>query len=176
MTKIISILRHAKAQTGDAHQQDKERGLAARGKEATQIVGKYLIEQGFTPERVLCSDAQRTTQTLAGIENVYDHPLPVQYLPQLYLASANEILAEVSQVPDNVQNLLVIAHNPGMHELAMKLAKQGDEEIIDIMAIKFPSCSLARFSSDVDSWGDLANESSELIDFVSPRILGQIIN
>ncbi|MFW0777458.1 MAG: SixA phosphatase family protein [Rickettsiales bacterium] len=175
LQKTLTILRHAKAETGDAGQDDKERGLAERGEMATKIVGAHLVQCEVNPDLVLCSDATRTVKTLRAVEQVYARPLQVRYEPRLYLASANEMLNLIAEVPDEVQHLMLVGHNPGMHELAMKLSKEGEEEVIDRLAIKFPTCAVARFNCYGPDWKTLADSRTRLIDFSSPKMLGQII-
>lgn len=175
MQKTLILLRHAKTETGSAGQDDKARRLIPRGNEATRIIGNWLVEKGLIPDYVLCSDAIRTTETVLGIEHAYKRPLPVNYTPKLYLASANEILNVIEAVPENVSRLMVVAHNPGVHELAMKLARNGDDSLIDKMAIKFPTCAVATFACHTPDWATIRSARTELSDFVSPKMLGQVI-
>lgn len=173
--KILTILRHAKAETGTASQDDKSRGLTERGIKATEFIGRYMREKALSPDKVLCSSAIRTTETLMKIERVYNHTLPVEYLDKLYLASAGEILNVISGVSVGVNHLMIVGHNPGIHELAMKLAKEGDDKLIDKMALKFPTCAIATFKCHAPDWGILRDARCELVDFASPKMLGQEI-
>ena len=102
-------------------------------------------------------------------------PLPVEDVEKLYLASAGEMLNIIAAAPADVQHLLVIAHNPGMHELCVKLAKGGDEKLIDKMMIKFPTCAIATFACHAPDWASVHKARCELLDFISPKMLGQVI-
>src|SRR6185369_15085974 len=147
--KILTLLRHAKAETGGSSQDDKARGLTERGVKATEYIGKYLVEKGIVPDKVLCSSAIRTTETLVKIERAMNRPLSVEYMDKLYLASAGEMLNVIAGVSDEVKHLMIVGHNPGLHELCIKLAKGGDEKLIDKMSIKFPTCAVATFKCHV---------------------------
>lgn len=175
MPKILTLLRHAKAETGGSSQEDKARDLTGRGVRATEYIGRYMAEKGLYPDQVLCSSALRTTETLLKVERALNRPLPVTYMNALYLASAGEMLNVIADVPAEVGHLMVVGHNPGVHELAMKLAKAGSESLIDTMAIKFPTCAIATFACHAPDWATLATARTELVDFVSPKMLGQEI-
>lgn len=175
MQKTLYLLRHAKAENGASSQDDKSRGITARGIKATEYIGKYMRERQIEPQKVLCSSAIRTTETLMKIEHACNQTFPVEYSDKLYHASAAEMLNVIAQVDASVNALLVVGHNPGIHELAMKLAKAGDESLIDKMAIKFPTCAIATFTCHMPDWGTLRQARTELVDFVSPKMLGQEI-
>jgi len=171
--KTLYILRHAKAETGAPSQDDHQRVLNERGIEACDIMGKYLHRHHILPERVLCSTAERTSETWMRIQESYPRPPLVEYSEQLYLASANEILKIIAQVPDSVNSLLVVGHNPGLHQLSLKLAKAGDEKLLDILVLKFPTCSLATIGFS-GTWADLAKARGELKGFVTPKMLSSV--
>ena len=169
--KTLYILRHAKAETGSATQEDHARGLVERGAKAAQIMGAYLFRHGIRPDKVICSDAMRTRQTWANIESIYPVPLNVEYSAKLYLSSANEMLPSLATLPDIVTSVLIIAHNPGLHQLCLKLAKEGDEDLLDQMHLKFPTCSFAVLDCGMISWDDVDSARATLLDFVTPRML-----
>jgi phosphohistidine phosphatase len=173
--KTLTLLRHAKAEAGASGQEDKARGLTERGVRGTEIIGKYLSEKGLQPDKVLCSSSIRTTETFLKVERAINRPLPVEYSDKLYLASAAEMLNLIATVPGTVQHLMVVAHNPGIHELCIKLAKEGDEQLIEKMTVKFPTCAVATFTCHAPDWGTLKVARCKLVDFVSPKMLGQEI-
>ncbi|MGO4276878.1 histidine phosphatase family protein, partial [Paenibacillus sp. TAF58] len=46
---------------------------------------------------------------------------------RVYAASADRLLAVVRETPDSVHTLLMVGHNPGMEQLASRLA---DEDVV----------------------------------------------
>lgn len=169
--KTLYILRHAKAETGSASQDDHQRTLNERGIEACDIMGKYMFRHHIQPDRVLCSTAERTSETWTRLQPSFKQPPALEYSEQLYLASANEILKVIAQVPDTVGSLMIVGHNPGLHQLSLKLSKAGDESLIDTLALKFPTCSLATINLGAVSWRDVAQARGELRGFVTPKML-----
>jgi phosphohistidine phosphatase SixA len=64
----------------------------------------------------------------------------------------------------SVGSVLVIGHNPGMHELAVELAGSAPE-----LAGKFPTAALAAFAFHGSAWGELGPEATELVELTRPR-------
>ena len=116
-------------------------------------MGAYLAAQGLLPQQVLCSSAVRTRETLANL----GVSLPTILSEKLYLASAGDMLAQLQQCDNAVQHVMIIGHNPGMHELVVRLMEDAkSEEDIKRLALKFPTCALAQLSISLPSWKELA--------------------
>lgn len=95
--------------------------------------------------------------------------VPTKHLDRLYLAEARTILAGIASVPDQVDRLLVVGHNPGLQELALSLTPPGTAARAAIAA-KFPTCALAWFKCEATKWSRLAGQA-RLHQFVSPADL-----
>ena len=80
-----------------------------------------IRELGLVPDLVLVSPARRTLQTLEALEPWDETPL-VEPTEALYLGTATQLLTVLHGVPDVVRSVLLIGHNPGLHELAVMLA------------------------------------------------------
>jgi phosphohistidine phosphatase len=87
---------------------------------------------------------------------------------QLYAASRNELLERLRMVPDAVASVMVIGHNPGLHQLALALVSAGDE--LDRLAAKFPTAALATLTS-AKPWSRLAAADATLEALVVPKQL-----
>lgn len=172
--KTLYILRHAKTEAGSAHQDDKSRRLVERGINAAQITGAFLYRQRIHPDKVICSDAVRTRQTWEQMESVYHDVQNVEFTPKLYLASANEMTGLLAGLPDAVKSVMLIGHNPGVHQLCLKFAKSGDEDLLDEMHLKFPTCALAMIDLGETAWDDLAHVRGTLVDYITPKMLAGI--
>lgn len=90
--------------------------------------------------------------------------------PGLYAATAAEILARVRAVDDQVTSVLVVAHNPGLQDLAIELA--GDEpEVAARLQEKFPTGALAEVVFDCEAWSAAAPETAHIVSVTVPRDL-----
>ena len=174
MKKTLYILRHAKAEIGTATQEDFDRALVERGLQGAGLIAAYMIKKRMRPEHVWCSSAMRTRQTVGKLQEYFTPPLAVEYRDKMYNASAGEMLSMLASVGNDVSSMMMVAHNPGMHQLAVKLARTGDDAMLDTLAIKFPTASLVVVEFETDSWRDIAVSSGKLVDFVSPGTLGGI--
>ncbi|MFO0389697.1 MAG: SixA phosphatase family protein [Alphaproteobacteria bacterium] len=170
MQKNLYILRHAKAEAITHGGDDHVRPLAERGlREATQM-GKYLMNQHLWPEKILCSTATRTRQTWLAIQDVLPQTIPIHYEEKLYHTSAPDIAQIIGAEPDNIAKLMVVGHNPGLHELCMRLAKDGDNKLRHQVAMRFPTCSFVELQFN-GSWRDLNTADTSLVRFITPDSL-----
>jgi len=168
--RVLHLLRHAKSSWRDAGIEDRDRPLNARGHHAGQLVAALLAREPV-PDLVLCSSALRTRETFAHIARAYSAPPPVLMEDGLYLADARAIMQRIEAVPDSVEFLLVIGHNPGLHELASMLARHGTRRDRNRLADKFPTGALASFRG-AGPWRDFAHAPLALTSYVTPHDLG----
>jgi phosphohistidine phosphatase len=168
--KRIYLLRHAKSSWKARGVPDHDRPLAKRGRRAGKAIARHLAEQGIAPELVLCSTARRARETLARLEPAVATS-DVRIEQGLYGANAGALLDRLRSVDDAVGSVLVIGHNPGIHTLALELARS-TAAAAEIDA-KFPTAALATLEFRGSGWQALAPGSAELTAFVRPRDLEQ---
>lgn len=169
----LLLLRHAKSSWNDATLPDRERPLSKRGRRATAAMRQAMQQLGLTPDLVLVSPARRTQETLAGIEPWDDTPL-VETVDMLYLATAQQLLSVLRGLNETIRSVLLIGHNPGMHELAVLLhgtpRDAGPDDAAKRLAAEFPTAALAEFSI-AGSWQRLGSGAGHLVRFLVPRDL-----
>jgi phosphohistidine phosphatase len=166
-THALYLLRHAKSSWDDPTLADRERPLAPRGRRDAKLIAEHLRRTGFEPELVLCSSAVRTRETLELVRPALGDATVV-FEEELYGASSEELVARIRVVPDAVESVMVIGHNPGLHELALFLASAGDE--LERLEVKFPTAALATFDLP-KSWSELAPAEATLAAYVVPKQL-----
>jgi len=138
--RSLYLLRHAKSSWDDPALADHDRPLAPRGRRDGKLIAEHLHSEGIEPELVLCSSAVRTQETLELIRSALAGAT-VAVEDELYGASSDELLGRIRAVPDEVASVMVIGHNPGLHQLALVLAASGGER--DRLREKFPTAALA---------------------------------
>ena len=132
------------------------------------MIGKHLRKKRWLPDVVLCSSARRTCETAALLDLPETTEVVVEH--DLYLADPDTVLHRIRAVDDRVTTLMVIGHNPTMHEVALDLVADGNKHALRNVGEKFPTGALAVL--DVDgSWAALANRTAHLAAFVTPREL-----
>jgi phosphohistidine phosphatase len=168
MRRHLVLVRHAKSAWDDPSLTDHERPLAPRGLKALPRVRDHLAESGLEPQVVLCSTSRRTRDTLDGIRPALPTGAQVEIDDELYLASATELLARLRGVDDAVACAMVIAHDPGLRELAVRLAGAGDAGLRARLSEKFPTAAAATLSFD-GPWSGLRPGGARLDDLFTPR-------
>ena len=171
----LLLLRHAKSSWDDAKLADRDRPLNKRGRRAAGTIRQAMLDLGLTPDVVLVSPSRRTQETLAALEPWDDTPL-VEHVETLYLASAAQLLAVLRGVNETVRSVMLIGHNPGMHELAMLLGgTSAANEVSSRLSAGFPTAALAEFSV-ATQWQRLDAAGTRLVRFLTPRDQAETAN
>ncbi len=168
--KTLYLLRHAKSDWGDSSLKDFDRPLDDRGWSAAKAMGREMRERDMAPDLVLVSPAARTKETLARAEEGFGEKFKAMEDRAIYLAETETLVDLIRGAPSSAARLLIVGHNPGMHELVIALSN-GPAELREEAAHKFPTAALAEISFDVDDWKDVAPGSGRLRSFLKPRDL-----
>jgi len=169
----LLLMRHAKSSWDDPRLSDHARPLNPRGRAAAAAMRAVMHDLGLAPDVVLVSSAKRTLQTLEALEPWDDTPL-VEPMDALYLADSAQMLQVVHKVAETARSVMILGHNPGMHELALLLAGNPAPDAADgelrRLADGFPSGALAEFSV-TGTWAALGEGGTRLRRFIRPRDL-----
>jgi phosphohistidine phosphatase len=155
----LVLLRHAKAAANSDTGEDFDRPLAARGREDAPVVGKALAAAGADPQLVLVSSAKRTRETWALVAPSFP-AAKVEFRDELYLGEA-ELLFKAAEEA-GVERVMVIAHNPGLHELASRMAPRMNA-LESTLRAKYPTAAGAIFERKDDQ------SSLRLKDYITPK-------
>jgi phosphohistidine phosphatase len=161
-TRRLFLLRHAKSSWDDRTLADHDRPLAPRGRKAAKRIGAYLRREQIHIALVLCSSARRARETL----DLVAPSGAIRIEREVYDARADELLERLRRVPDDVDAVMVIGHEPAIRELAVGLVEGGRE----LAERKFPTGALATLTF-TGPWSTLEPEHAELAAFVTPREL-----
>ncbi|HEY7206669.1 MAG TPA: histidine phosphatase family protein [Gaiellaceae bacterium] len=167
--RTLYLLRHAKSSWADPGLVDHERPLAPRGIRDAKRLAKHLRRSGVAPALVLCSTARRTQETLELVRPSLGTAV-VQLEDGLYGAAAEQLLSRIRAVPDEVEAVLLVGHNPAVQDLTLLLAAEG-ARLADIRA-KLPTGALATLETSAASWSALDENGARLVDYVVPKELG----
>jgi phosphohistidine phosphatase len=167
----LMLLRHAKAERPQFGSPDRDRVLAERGREDAPRIGAYMAHHDLVPDRALVSPAARTRQTWEPIGEALPGRTAVKYEDRLYEAGARTIFSLVRELGRDAHVLLVVGHNPALHDLARLLIASGDVEARERLNEKLPTSGLAVIDFAFDDWGKLHPHSGRLDRFVTPRSL-----
>jgi phosphohistidine phosphatase len=170
----LMILRHAKAEKAEPGMRDRDRPLAPRGRTDARRIGTYLVHHTLIPDLVIVSPAQRTRETWECLREPLADALPaappIDFDERLYNASIQTGL-DVLREAREARTLLVIGHNPGMHEIARQLIAAGNVEARERLNESFPTAALAVIDFAGNDWRRLHPEGGRLERFVTPRLI-----
>ncbi|MBI1686300.1 SixA phosphatase family protein [Caulobacter hibisci] len=151
MDRLI-LMRHGKAERHAAQGGDFERALAERGRQDVALIASALASEGLSPDLVLVSAARRTRETWEAAAGAFPGAT-AETLRDLYHAEAQEVLAAVREADAPAGTVMVVGHNPGLHDLSLRLAMSGPADAGDLAKLRgrFPTATAAVF--DIDASG-----------------------
>jgi phosphohistidine phosphatase len=164
--RSVTLIRHAKSSWSNPQLIDFERPLNNRGRKDAPRVGRYLANAGIDFDRVLCSEAARARETLRGLRTMVeldDHN--IEYHEDLYLSSSATIRMIIAERAAGKSDIAVIAHNPGLENLARELSGCTIE--------RMPTSCVVRLSFDTDdsSWDQVLQRTGKVELYLLPREL-----
>lgn len=169
--KTLYLLRHAKSSWDSPNGGDHERPLTPRGEMAARAVGVHLAEREARIDLVLCSTARRAVDTMnLVLESLTSRPV-VEQERGLYLCGARVLLERLRDAPDDANSVMLVAHNPDLHELAARLCGEASEADEAALSQDYPAGALTVFSFSVSHWHDVAPGRGRLTEYVLPRKL-----
>jgi phosphohistidine phosphatase len=165
------LLRHAKAIPANGGIRDHDRPLEARGRDDAAKMGAYMARHGLVPDQVVVSPAKRTRETWELIAPAFSPPPPAVFETRLYNATPEAIFDAVKEHGHSHRSLLVIGHNPGLHQVATLLVAAGDVEARERLHEALPTSGLVTIDFPFEDWKKLHPHAGRLGHFVTPRSL-----
>ncbi|GJE77661.1 SixA phosphatase family protein [Methylorubrum suomiense] len=165
----LLLLRHAKSgyPQGVA---DIDRPLAPRGCDAAPLMGDYIAREGFRPDHAMVSPARRTQETWEAVRP-FLHGTREETVPSIYEAPSARILDAIRSAPDEAATLLIIGHNPGLGDAALRLVGEGPKDLRRDLREKFPTAALAVITFEIENWSAITDGAGTLLRYVRPRQL-----
>lgn len=170
MRRLI-LLRHAKTERDAPSGKDHDRRLDERGHRDGAEIGRWLAAEDYRPDLVLVSAATRAQETWTLIRAAMPS-VQARHLPELYGASTSELLKAIhSATASDPKCLMIVAHNPGLHELALALIAGGDKDGRRALDANLPTSGVVVIDFKIDDWDDIGFRGGELERFASPKLL-----
>ncbi len=147
--KRLILMRHAKTEPWTEGIDDFARALTLQGHRDAQMMAEQLVARGWSPQLILVSSARRARETCAEVAAVFEGER-VRPMEGLYLAGVRGILDAIVQ-NDRDGTLMVIGHNPGLHDCALSLLREAgatDHPAAMRLAEKFPTSCAALFEAE----------------------------
>jgi phosphohistidine phosphatase len=166
--KRVFLLRHAKSAWDDPGLRDRDRPLAPRGRKAAKRLARWARKHAVRPQLVICSSAARAQQTMQLVLPSLGEP-EVWVEVTLYAADAETLLGRIRALPDEVDEAMLVGHNPGLMDVLLLLAAPG--KLRNRAAVNVPTAAFAELEADVGRWAEMTPGEARLTEFVVPREL-----
>lgn len=166
----LILLRHAKTERHATSGEDYDRRLDERGRLDSALIGAWISAQPVTPELALVSSAVRARETW----DIIAQHLPgcrADFQDALYLSNPLQIFKAIRHAPNPITTLLVLGHNPGLHELAWNLIGEAPTAEHTALAQNLPTCGTVVFDCPISAWSSLGLQTNTLREFIIPKQL-----
>ncbi len=162
--KKLFIVRHAKSSWSEG-KEDFDRKLKKRGMTDAGFMAEKLMSRGVKIQKIVSSSAKRTTDTTEIMNTYLGIPKKdVSFTNDLYLASPKSMIAQIRETPDDIDELMIVAHNPGVTQVVNHLANEHYENI--------PTLGIACILFDDKSWSTIKNHG-KLGFYIFPKLFKQ---
>jgi phosphohistidine phosphatase len=159
--KTLLLMRHGKSSWKETKLKDRERPLNKRGRKSVSRMGELLKEAELVPQVIYSSSAIRARQTVEALVTACGFTGEVEYLDSFYMAEPEVYLKRLRKLPDDIERIMLIGHNPGLEALMQILS--GRVEAL-------PTASIAYLSLPISSWKDsYVDTKAELIEVWRPK-------
>lgn len=158
--KKIFFLRHAKSSWVDFALKDFDRPLTTRGIQDAELMGNFFRSKKIDLDLILSSPSKRTKETL---DHFFSKKTPkLEFIENIYHASLDGILENLYQLPEEIKQVMVVGHNPSMHDVTEYLTQK--------FLNKYPTCALAEVTTEA-TWVEITQGCSVLENFKKPSEL-----
>lgn len=162
MQRLLYIMRHAQAEDVHSDLLDKDRELTSKGQQEALIIGTQLAKQGFNPEYIYTSIANRTKHTATLVSDVLkvdiEHVIEEE---ELYNSSIRSYLNFINKIDAGIRSVILVGHNPTVSYLA--------EYLTNAEIGSMSTAGLCLLQITVPSWKEVGKDSATLLDYIYPE-------
>jgi phosphohistidine phosphatase len=155
-------MRHAKSSWDDASLADFDRPLNKRGERTAPMIGELMRREGFDPDVLLSSPAERAKQTAIAVKKAGGLDAKVTYDDRIYEASPNGLRQVTAEIDDIHASAMLVGHNPGMEGFVLYLTGRTEP---------MPTAALALIDLKIDDWHGITDGCGELRNIFRPKEL-----
>ena len=165
----LYIMRHAKYDWSGPDTADFDRPINQRGRKNAKRIGRWMLENGHVPEKVISSPAMRARETSHLVtKQLKSASITLMYDKDLYLASFDTLIECVQLYKSDCNSLMLVAHNPGLEQLLNYLLRKS--RVGASKSLAMTTANLAIFEYSDDSFNPEIDKN-ELLEFVKPKEL-----
>jgi len=167
--KNLYIIRHARAKLSREDQEDHDRELNKTGKIEASISGKWINNFDKKIDIICSSSSVRTHQTTKIIFKEIEYNPQIIIEPKLYLIGERNLLNYIKSLDDNMDNVAIIGHEPGLKRLAVLLTGSYTQGLEGVLDRKFSNSTVAVITFNVSLWSALSEREGYLFEYFNPK-------
>lgn len=154
--KILYLLRHAKSSWTDPSLSDFERPLNKCGVQQISQIAAILTAKEAHPQLIISSPASRAFSTAKPMAvSIGSDELRISSDNRVYEAKIQSLMYLIREFDENLDNIMLVGHNPGLSHLINTLSRQ--------KVVPLPTCALVQLRLNINHWHELDAECAELI-------------
>ena len=162
MNKRLFIVRHAKSSWKYPELTDFQRPLNGRGKRDVPDMSQRFLETGYKVDLIKSSPAERAFTTAKGFAGRLNINLDeVEQNENLYHASTTSIRRIIASTSNEIDNLMIFGHNPGLTYLI--------NDISDFFLVNLPTCGICGIVFNIKQWSDVLTVSGTKFYYDFPK-------
>jgi phosphohistidine phosphatase len=144
--KQLLLMRHAKSSWKHPGLMDRQRPLNSRGRLDAPRMGALLARLDIVPQLIISSTALRAVQTASAVADAAGYGDEIRCLSPLYGADVADFWVALQTLPDKLELVMLVGHNPDLEELIETLTGQWQ---------RMPTAALARLEMPISSWAEI---------------------
>jgi phosphohistidine phosphatase len=165
--KSLTLIRHAKSSWTDAALPDFDRPLNSRGQRDAPMMSDRIAHRKLAPDLLLSSPARRAITTARIFAEDMGFPGDaIRTDPELYGASATELMGILRSLSGGINRVFLFGHNPGLTELSSLLDRKA--RIANI-----PTCGVVHFALKVNTWKEITPGNARMMFFDYPKRINE---
>ena len=162
--KTLYIARHAKSSWDDMQVSDHDRKLLPVGKNRTKKIARWLKEHKVFPDKIISSTAVRAYKTACLLAQGMGFPEEkTEKKTTLYNADTEDIMEIIYALPDTVEKVMVVGHNPAFTVL-VNLFLDWEHQIDNL-----PTSGVAAILFDTNKWEETDQAKYQVEFLITPK-------
>jgi phosphohistidine phosphatase len=148
--KTLLLMRHAKSDQTNGETDESHRPLTPKGERRATEMGMWIQKQQLTPEIILSSSSLRACRTAELVAEASGYTGELRSVEELNMAEANEILEVLRSLPDEIERVMIVGHNPGLESLIPFFTHEVEA---------LPHAGVAVLNLKLQNWQDLRHKT-----------------
>jgi len=161
--KTLILCRHAKADYPNGVS-EIDRPLKDRGIKDANKQGELLKNQGFIPDLIISSPAERAFTTAEIIAEQIGYENEIRIESTIYYKGEEALIELIQGLPKELETVMIFGHNPTMSETVRQLTRMNSY-------FDMPTCAMVCMENSLNDWAIFGKMGTRLRWMLIPRLV-----